>query len=108
MRKTLLGLLLTVALQPSVAQNTADTLSLDEVVVTGTNQAMPARLLPYTVSLVYQKQLESTGKTQLLAALQGVPSVFVRLDNIADKSYVINRGYEMPGFTAMGGVKLRF
>lgn len=34
--------------------------------------------------------------------------VFCRLDNITDARYVINRGYDMPGFTAMGGVKLHF
>ena len=35
-------------------------------------------------------------------------SVFTRLENITDARYTINRGYEMPGFTAMGGFKLRF
>ena len=35
-------------------------------------------------------------------------SVFTRLENITDTSYVINRGYDMPGFTAMGGLKIRF
>ncbi len=35
-------------------------------------------------------------------------SVFVRLDNITDARYVINRGYDMPGFTAMGGFKVTF
>lgn len=30
-------------------------------------------------------------------------SVFTRLENITDARYEINRGYEMPGFTAMGG-----
>lgn len=34
--------------------------------------------------------------------------LFVTLDNITNTQYVINRGYEMPGFTAMGGFKLRF
>ncbi len=33
-------------------------------------------------------------------------SLFVRLDNITDTGYVINKGYDMPGFTAMGGFKL--
>lgn len=32
----------------------------------------------------------------------------VKLDNITDTRYEINRGYEMPGFTAMGGFKLDF
>lgn len=35
-------------------------------------------------------------------------TVFARLENITDADYVINRGYRMPGFTAMGGFKLRF
>lgn len=34
--------------------------------------------------------------------------IFANLDNITDARYTINRGYEMPGFTAMGGVKVRF
>lgn len=35
-------------------------------------------------------------------------SIFTRLENITDAQYVINRGYDMPGFTAMGGVKVTF
>ncbi|MCM1071196.1 MAG: TonB-dependent receptor [[Clostridium] fimetarium] len=34
--------------------------------------------------------------------------VFLRLENITDARYTINRGYEMPGFTALGGLKLTF
>ena len=34
--------------------------------------------------------------------------IFVTLDNITDTRYVINKGYDMPGFTAMGGVKVSF
>jgi len=34
--------------------------------------------------------------------------IFNRLENITDARYTINRGYEMPGFTAMGGVKVNF
>ena len=33
-------------------------------------------------------------------------SIFTRLENITDARYEINRGYTMPGFTAMGGFKL--
>lgn len=33
--------------------------------------------------------------------------LFVNLDNITDTDYEINRGYTMPGFTAMGGFKLK-
>lgn len=32
--------------------------------------------------------------------------IFLRLDNITDTRYTILSGYEMPGFTAMGGFKL--
>lgn len=32
--------------------------------------------------------------------------LFVNLDNITATRYVINRGYDMPGFTAMGGFRL--
>lgn len=35
-------------------------------------------------------------------------SLFCRLDNITDARYMINRGYYMPGFTAMGGFRLSF
>ena len=34
--------------------------------------------------------------------------IFTRLENITDTSYTINRGYEMPGFTALGGIKVSF
>ncbi len=34
--------------------------------------------------------------------------IFAHLDNITDAKYMINNGYEMPGFTAMCGVKVRF
>ncbi len=32
-------------------------------------------------------------------------TLLVRLENITDTDYVINRGYDMPGFTAMGGFR---
>lgn len=34
--------------------------------------------------------------------------LFTTLDNVTNTHYTINRGYEMPGFTGMGGFKLRF
>lgn len=34
--------------------------------------------------------------------------LFATLDNITSTRYTINRGYEMPGFTAMGGFKAQF
>lgn len=35
-------------------------------------------------------------------------SLFTRLENITDARYEINRGYEMPGFTAIGGFRFDF
>lgn len=32
--------------------------------------------------------------------------IFLRLENITDARYTINRGYPMPGFTALGGFRL--
>ena len=34
--------------------------------------------------------------------------IFAHFDNVTDARYEINRGYEMPGFNVMGGVKLKF
>jgi outer membrane receptor protein involved in Fe transport len=58
---------------------TADTTKvLNEVVVTGTNSKVPQKLLPYTVSVIDNRQLEATGQTQILSAISGmVPSLFV-------------------------------
>ena len=33
--------------------------------------------------------------------------LFLRLENMTSARYEINRGYEMPGFTALGGFRLR-
>ncbi len=33
--------------------------------------------------------------------------VFIRLENMTSARYEINRGYEMPGFTALGGFRLK-
>lgn len=35
-------------------------------------------------------------------------SLFVQTDNLTNARYTINRGYEMPGFTMMGGFRLSF
>lgn len=62
----------------SGAENVDTTKVLNEVVVTGTNNSVPQKLLPYTVSVVSDHQLEATGQTQVLSAISGmVPSLFV-------------------------------
>ncbi len=72
---------------------------LDEVVVTGSNKAMSRNLLPYTVSVVDSRQLEATGKTQLLSALSGkVPSLYVSQRGIL--GFGVSNG-------GSGGIKIR-
>lgn len=66
---------------PIASQTPADstrTRQLSEVIVTGSNQAVGRDLIPYTVSVVSERELEATGSTQLLSAISGeVPSLFV-------------------------------
>lgn len=51
---------------------------LDEVVVTGTNANVNRNLIPYTVSVVNERQLDNSGSTELLNVLSlRVPSLFV-------------------------------
>ena len=72
---------------------------INEVVVTGSNQATSRNLLPYTVSVVNGRQLEATGRTQLLAAISGeVPSLFVSQRNIF--GFGVSNG-------GSGGIKIR-
>lgn len=81
-------------------QETADSIfSLHEVVVTGTNTPVQKNLLPYTVSVVGQDRLESTGETQVLSAISGmVPSLFVTERSIF--GFGVSNG-------GSGGIKLR-
>lgn len=72
---------------------------LDEVVVTGSNNATSRNLLPYTVSVVSRSQLESTGKTQLLSAHSGeIPSMFVSERSLL--GFGVSNG-------GSGGIKIR-
>lgn len=51
---------------------------LSEIVVTGSNLAVGKNLIPYTVSVVGEKELKESGSNQLLTAISGqVPSLFV-------------------------------
>ena len=79
-KHSILPLLILAASTPAhAAVEAADSVQhLGEVVVTGTNSRMPDNLLPYTVSVVGQSRLESTGSTQVLSAISGmVPGLFV-------------------------------
>lgn len=79
---------------------TADTvLRLQQVVVTGSNSPVQKNLLPYTVSVVGQDRLQSTGETQVLSAISGmVPSLFVTERSIF--GFGVSNG-------GSGGIKLR-
>lgn len=56
---------------------------LNEVVVTGSNQEVGRNLLPYTVTTIGNRQLQSSGSNQLLSAISGVvPSLFVTERNV--------------------------
>ena len=46
----------------------------------------------------------------LKAAYKVLPALelFASLNNLTDADYTINKGYQMPGFNAMGGVKFHF
>ncbi len=73
--------------------------SIDEVVVTGTNDAISRNLLPYTVSTVGSSKIQATGQTQLLSALSGqVPSLFISQRSIF--GFGISNG-------GSGGIKIR-
>lgn len=89
-------------LAASAAASTSDTARvnrLDEVVVTGSNHATSRNLLPYSVSVINSRQIEATGKTQLLSAVSGeVPSLFVSERNIF--GFGVSNG-------GSGGIKIR-
>lgn len=56
---------------------------LDEVIVTGSNDAVSRSMLPYTVTTVSDAQLEASPNTQLLSSISGiVPSLFVSERNV--------------------------
>ncbi len=63
----------------STATESADSIHpLGEVVVTGTNAGVAKNRLPYSVSVIGEERLQSTGQTQVLSAISGmVPSLFV-------------------------------
>jgi len=81
MRVFAIVLIISLAVSTSAATEveTADSIyRLNEVVVTGTNNVVSKNHLPYTVSVIDNQRLESTGSTQVLSAISGmVPSLFV-------------------------------
>lgn len=99
------ALLTPAAATPESVGNTPETVdstrvySIDEIIVTGSNNATGRNLLPYTVSTIGSRQLEATGSNQLLSAISGqVPSLFVSQRNIF--GFGISNG-------GSGGIKIR-
>lgn len=95
-------LVLSAVFAPSDHADIADSThinKIDEVVVTGSNHAMSRNLLPYTVSTIGSRQIEATGKTQLLSVISGaVPSLFVSQRNMF--GFGVSNG-------GSGGIKIR-
>lgn len=73
--------------------------ALSEVVVTGTPVAAQTKHIPYSVTVVEDKQLQASGKGQLLSALSGsIPGLFVAERNIL--GFGVSTG-------GSGGIKIR-
>ena len=77
----------------------ADTLSLQEVVVTGTRNAVDVRHLPYTVNVINRQTLTEQQQTSVLpTVMQQVPGLFVTSRSMM--GYGVSTG-------AAGGISLR-
>lgn len=101
MRHIVLSLALLLVAPAVIAGETADsTLTLNEVVVTGSAGAVRSDLLPYTVSVVGPKKLETAGSTQVLSVVSGmVPSLFVTQRSVF--------GFGVSSSGGSGHIKLR-
>ena len=77
MKKTLIIALLGLMTITAQAQ-TADSLALQEVVVTGTRNAVDVRHLPMTVTIINRETLTEQHQTSILpTVMQQVPGLFV-------------------------------
>ena len=78
---------------------TADTLSIDEVVVTGTRNAVDVRHLPMTVTVINREKLTEQHQASILpTVMQEVPGLFVTSRSMM--GYGVSTG-------AAGGINLR-
>ena len=83
----------------TMAAETADSLALEEVVVTGTRSATDVRHLPMTVTVIGRQQLTKGHQTNVLpTVMQHVPGLFVT--SRAMMGYGVSTG-------AAGGINLR-
>ena len=79
------------------------------------NLSLAARILWLAIKLEWQKgihYINTLWDTLVLVTKnafdQIITAVFIALDNITNANYAYRPGYPMPGFSAMGGVNLRF
>lgn len=94
---TLISTALFATISAHAESEPADT--LNEVVVTGTNNATKSKYIPFTVSTVSHEEIEATGRTQLLSSLSGrIPSLFVSERSIF--GFGVSNG-------GSGGIKIR-
>lgn len=69
--------------QNNINQEVAHQIHLSEVVVTGSNASTSRDLMPYSVSRIGARTIETSAQTQLLSAISArVPSLFVSERNI--------------------------
>lgn len=91
-------LLASLPLSAAPADSTARE-ELSEIIVTGSNEAVDGRRLPYTVSIIAPDEIESAASNRVLDILSGrVPSFFVTQRNIL--GYGVSNG-------GAGHIKLR-
>lgn len=84
---------------PVRAQSTADSLALQEIVVTGTRNAVDVRHLPMTVTVISREALTKQHQTSILpTVMQQVPGLFVTSRSMM--GYGVSTG-------AAGGISLR-
>ena len=99
MKKTLFFLLLGLSATAVQADELIDSLSMPEVVVTGTRSAVDVRHLPMTVTVIGRETLTEQHQTSILpTVMQQVPGFFVTSRGMM--------GYGVSGGAA-GGIILR-
>lgn len=100
MKKTLLCLMAAMPVSMAVyAETFSDSLTLQDVVVTGTRVATDVRHLPMTVTVINREKLTEQHQTSVLpTAMQRVPSLFVTSRSMM--GYGVSTG-------AAGGINLR-
>lgn len=99
MKLTILAMLAATPFTAAWAENTTDSISINEVVITGTRAQTNVRQLSQTVTVIGRSQIEETNRTSLLPTLtEQVPGLF-----ITQRGYA---GYGVSGGAA-GNISMR-